>query len=64
MKRAVFRQRYPPRLARAVARGMRQQCQVEASSSETGCCAVQGEEGAEVIEEDADETMDVLRRPH
>ncbi|CAK0910051.1 unnamed protein product, partial [Prorocentrum cordatum] len=47
----------------AIARGMRRQCQVEAPSSETGRCAVQGEGGAEIIEEDADETRDVSRRP-
>ncbi|CAK0792131.1 unnamed protein product, partial [Prorocentrum cordatum] len=58
IKRTVFSQRYPKRLVEAIVRGMRRQCQVEAFSSEAACKAVQGEE------EDADETRDVLRRPH
>ena len=64
IKRTVFSQRYPRRLVEAIVRGMRRQCQREASNREAGCGAVQEEGEPEGIEEDADETRDVLRRPH
>ncbi|CAK0911130.1 unnamed protein product, partial [Prorocentrum cordatum] len=63
VKRTVFSQRYPRRLVEAIVRGMPRQCQVVASDPEAGCAAVQEEGEHEVIEEGADETRDVLRRP-